>query len=266
MRPMPEEMFGPGSEIRRVHREAVVLAGAQRALLMQVAHPLVAAAVDEHSRFPADAVKRLRRTLDAAFGVAFGTVEEARAAAGRVNAVHELIHGTLTAPAGGYPAGTRYDALDPALLAWVHATLADTAMVCFETFVGHLDRAAYYEESRRAAALFRVPDEALPDSVQAFEAYVAGMLQSVEVSEAGRRLARDILRPPILGFRFPLPPFEVLTGGLTPPPLRRAFGIPWSGWRRRLFDASAAATRGAVRLAPPLVRHVPVARRAARRG
>jgi uncharacterized protein (DUF2236 family) len=261
---MPEWMFGPSSEIWRVHREIAVLLGAQRALLMQVAHPLVAAAVQEHSAFPADAIVRLRRTLDAAFGVAFGTVDEATVAAERVNAVHQHIHGTLPDAAGGYPAGTRYDAFDPVLLAWVHATLADTAMLCFETFVGRLDRDRYYEESRRAAALFRVPDDALPRAVEGFDDYVRSTIASIAVSEAGRRLGHDILRPPLLGVRIPLPPLEILTCGLTPAPLRDAFGIPWSRWRRRLFDTAAAATRSAVRVLPASVRHVPAARRAAR--
>jgi uncharacterized protein (DUF2236 family) len=264
MSAMTDWMFGPDSEMWHVHREIAVLAGAQRALLMQVAHPLVAAAVDEHSAFPADAVTRLGRTLDAAFGVAFGTVAEATAAAEAVNAVHTRIHGTLREAAGGYEAGTRYDAADPALLAWVHATLADTAMVSYETFVGRLDRPRYYEESRRAASLFGVPSDALPGTVEEFDDYVSETVGSLKVSAASRRLAHDILRPPILRIRLPLPPLDIVTGGLLPAPLREPFGVRWGGRQERAFRAGAASTRAAVRLTPSLLRHIPAARRAAR--
>ena len=44
-------LFGPASVTWKVNREAVLLLGGGRALLLQVAHPLVAAAVAAHSDF-----------------------------------------------------------------------------------------------------------------------------------------------------------------------------------------------------------------------
>ncbi|HET9498471.1 MAG TPA: oxygenase MpaB family protein, partial [Candidatus Limnocylindria bacterium] len=60
-RRIPEAgLFEPGSISWRVDREAVVLAGGTCALLMQIAHPAVAAGVDAHSDFQVDPFARLR--------------------------------------------------------------------------------------------------------------------------------------------------------------------------------------------------------------
>jgi Uncharacterized protein conserved in bacteria len=45
-----EGVFGPASLTWRVDREVAVFLGAGRALLLQLAHPWVAAAIAEHSR------------------------------------------------------------------------------------------------------------------------------------------------------------------------------------------------------------------------
>src|SRR3989440_9384676 len=47
-------LFGPGSLTWRVNREGVLLLGGGAALVLQVAHPLVAAGVEEHSNYRED--------------------------------------------------------------------------------------------------------------------------------------------------------------------------------------------------------------------
>ena len=79
----------------RVDGEMLVLAGGSCALLMQLAHPAVAAGVDQHSDFRADPFARLRRTLTSSYAVAFGTAPEAEAAIRRVNAIHAAVSGTV---------------------------------------------------------------------------------------------------------------------------------------------------------------------------
>ena len=59
--------MNPGGVAWRVQREAVILLGGRRALLMQIAHPAVAAAVAEHSDFKQDPFGRLRRTIEPMF-------------------------------------------------------------------------------------------------------------------------------------------------------------------------------------------------------
>src|ERR1041385_5155266 len=103
--------FDDTSMIRRVHSEAVVLLGGGRALLLQLAHPAVAAAVAEHSSFRERRVGRLLGTLKPARAIVFGDGPTASAAACSINNIHARIQ------------SAGYDARDPDLLFWVLATL-----------------------------------------------------------------------------------------------------------------------------------------------
>ena len=153
-------VFEPGSVAWRVNGERAMLVGGGRALLLQLAHPAVAAAVAAHSDFPAEPYTRLWRTLEAMLAVSFGDTAQSRAAAERVNAVHRTV------------SGPSYDATDPDLLLWVHATLVDSALVVYERFVGPLgadERDAYYADMRRQAALFEVPEAVLPRDLPSFD-------------------------------------------------------------------------------------------------
>src|SRR2546428_3358008 len=113
----------------RLHREVVLLDGWGRAILLQLAHPLVAQGVADHSGFATQRrghVKRLKRTLRAMLALTFGTPEEAEKAAAGINRIHDRVHGRLAQAAGAFAPGTPYSAHDPALLAWVHVTLIDS--------------------------------------------------------------------------------------------------------------------------------------------
>jgi uncharacterized protein (DUF2236 family) len=101
-------LFGPGSMVWRVNGETAMLLGSGRALLMQIAHPMVAAGVADHSDFEADAFDRLWRTLDAVLTVAFGDTEQALEAADRVRGIHGRVIGRR--------GGRTYSALDHELL------------------------------------------------------------------------------------------------------------------------------------------------------
>ena len=101
------------------------LLGAGRALLMILAHPLVAAAVHDHSTFTkgndSQRMQRFERTDSMVAGLMFGDSAQVERAANAIRAVHSRVHGTLHAPAAGLPAGTPYAASDPDLLRWVLA-------------------------------------------------------------------------------------------------------------------------------------------------
>src|SRR5581483_3336536 len=88
-------LFGPGSVTWRVAREPFLLAGGARALLMQVAHPLVAQGVVDHSDYEHDPFGRLVRTVRWLVAVTFGTTAEARAASRQVRRVHAGVRGAL---------------------------------------------------------------------------------------------------------------------------------------------------------------------------
>ncbi len=171
-------LFGPGSLSWRIDREVVVLGGGSCALLMQIAHPAVAAAVAQHSTFREDPFGRLRRTLSSSFDVIFGTAGQAQRSIDRVNAIHRSVHGTIP------ETGEAYSALEPRALLWVHATLVDTALRVYDRFVSPLSAAeaeAYYRECRPVARAFGVPEEAIPTSLSAVRAWMRDVIASGEV-------------------------------------------------------------------------------------
>src|SRR5579884_503808 len=90
--------YGPGSVTWRMASELVMLLGGGRAILMQLAHPLVAAGVGQHSAYASDPWGRMRRTLDYGIKLTFGTRAEARAAARAINRMHLGVTGRLGEP------------------------------------------------------------------------------------------------------------------------------------------------------------------------
>lgn len=270
--PAPDAgLFGPGSVTWRINREAAMLLGGGCALLLQLAHPLVAAGVAGHSDFRVDPMRRLRRTIDLTQALIYGTREEAERAAGQIRAVHARVRGVLPERVGAWPAGTSYDAEDPALLLWVHATLLEAAMRTYETFVrpfGLGERERYYEESRVGARLLGLPDGHIPPTLEDFARYWDRMLagDEIAVSPAAHELARAVLFPRI---RFvPRPafaPLSIFTLGLLPEPVRERYGFGWGPARERTFRAWAALIRSLDPLVPSRVRLFPRARAAERR-
>ena len=105
--------------------------GGGRALLMQVAHPLIAAGVAAHSGFQQAPLTRLTRTLELMLTIVFADGRDALAAVRAIARVHRRVHGRLETAVGPFRRGTPYDAADPALLLWVHATLVDSALVAY---------------------------------------------------------------------------------------------------------------------------------------
>jgi uncharacterized protein (DUF2236 family) len=226
-------LFSDDSLIRRVHRENVVLLGGGRALLLQVAHPAVAAAVAEHSAFRRRRLDRLLRTLKPTLAIVFGTPDQVRVAAGSVNAVHAAI----SAPG--------YRAADPALLFWVLATLIDTALLMHALFLGPLDERAaqsYYEEMLAAGSLLGVEVEKAPVDVAAFRVYMAASIESLRVTEAAREIVRDLFSGPLI-LRPLLGGLKGLTAGLLPETLRAGFGLDWGPRRQRVLVLTAAVSR-----------------------
>lgn len=260
--------YGPDSLTWRLSRERAMLVGGPRALLLQLAHPLVAAGVAQHSSFRSDPVTRLRRTLDGTLGVVFGTRADAQAAAGRINAAHRFVKGTLPQAAGRYPVGTPYDATDPELLLWVHATLVDTTLEVYPRFVAPLTREELeqgYQESKVAARLLGVPDEVVPEDLDAFWTYMDGMLASdrIAVAPFQKELAGDVLYPSLRFVpRFLHWPTVAVTTALLPAKLREAFGLSFTARQRRAASVVRAGVHGILPVLPRRVRYQPQARRA----
>src|SRR2546421_1205736 len=193
-------LFGPGSLTWRVNREGVLLLGGGAALVLQVAHPLVAAGVEEHSNYREDPWGRLYRTLDLTTKIVFGSTEKAEEAAARIRHVHGRVHGVTPEPGGRYPAGTPYDARDPELLMWVHATLVHTALDVYTRYVDELSveqQRAYYEEQKLLGEQFGVARHHQPATLADFNDYFRDMLASdrIAVTDALRDVVDATLRP-----------------------------------------------------------------------
>ena len=251
----------------------MLLAGWGRAILLQLAHPMVARGVAEHSGFTTDRwgrVRRLHRTLGAMLALTFGSPEDAAAAAGRINAIHDRVHGRLDHAAGGAPAGTPYSAHDPALLAWVHATLLDSFLGAYRLFVGPLapgDADRYCLESSGIEARLGIPAGRLPRSEAELGAYLDAMLGggALEVTDTARALAREVLAPPAPRVLRPALWLAALPAvGLLPPSIRAGYGLPWDARRARALALVAAVSRRGLPLVPGPLRYWATARRAMR--
>jgi uncharacterized protein (DUF2236 family) len=254
-------LFGPGSAAWQVDREVMVLAGGSCALLMQAAHPAVAAGVAQHSSYHVDPFGRLLRTLASSFAVVFGTRTQAAAAIRRVNAIHAAVRGTIP------ETGQRYSALEPEALLWVHATLVDTALRVYDRFVRPLTPAeaeAYHREATPIAELLHVPPAALPATLRETRAWMDEMVASgrVRVTPTAREIARTVLYPSRFPPRVAWDAAHLISISMLPDPIRRGYGLRWSPSRERGVDRLAAATRRLLPLVPGPLRYVPHARRA----
>ena len=98
-----EGVFGPASLTWGVHREAAIFLGAGRALLLQLAHPWVAAAIAEHCRTLTDPIGRFHRTFSITFTLVFGTLSQALRAARQLHQRHSAIQGILPKAVGRLP-------------------------------------------------------------------------------------------------------------------------------------------------------------------
>jgi uncharacterized protein (DUF2236 family) len=266
---MPERFFSPQDKIWQVDRELALLLAGGRALLMQLAHPKIAAGVAEHSNFRDDPLGRLYRTMSAMWSIVFDEAATARAALQRVNSVHAKVHGVVPAsePSHG---GTAYDAFDQDLLLWVHATLIDSAIAAYELFVKPLraeEKARYYADSKKLAQLFEIGDRIVPASLKGFTAYMEWMLAgpAIAVGPTAKSLARDILYPRPWVLRPAGPFFRLVTAGLLPERLRQDYGMVWNNRREKNFRLAAAGIRRLLPVVPRPLRIVANARRAERR-
>jgi uncharacterized protein (DUF2236 family) len=253
-------LFAPDSAIRRIGGESALLVGGGRALLMQVAHPLVAAGVAEHSSFTRDPWRRLARTMHAVYGVVYGTTSEAERIGAGVRRAHERVHGVLHESVGRYPAGTPYRADVPELTLWVHGTLLDTAIEAHEHVIGPLsykDRVALHDDMKVVAEIFGVPDWALPATYQDFRDYVDGMLGSgaLAVGSDARAIARAMVDLPLpLPLRPTAAAFAQITTALLPEPLRALYGLRVGRPQRAFWRASASVSRQIVPHTPRALR------------
>jgi uncharacterized protein (DUF2236 family) len=261
-------LYGPDSEAWALNREAMLLLGAgPRALLLQLAHPQVAAGVADHSDFRSDPWARLQGTLRSYLRIVYGTETAARAEIRRLNALHR----TITGPT--------YRARDPELSLWVHATLVDSTIEVADRWLEPLSRARrerYYAETLPIGRAFGIPAERLPPDLAAFEDYVAAMLAPdgpVRVGPLARELAEVVLHPP-LGPVVPLLGWVPVSTyawtlwpavGLLPPVVRDGYELRWGPLERAVAGWLVSGWRAWRPILPAGFRQMPQALAADRR-
>jgi uncharacterized protein (DUF2236 family) len=243
----------------RVNGERVVVLAWGRAILLQLAHPLVAQGVADHSSFRDTTVTRLRRmhgTIKAMLDLTFGDAEARNAAADRINAIHDRVHGHLSENAGRWAAGTPYSATDPALLTWVNATLLDSMPHAYQQFVAPLRPDEIDEYCREAGAgsiCLRIPPGMVPASREALHAYLEGVFTSdvLAVTSMARELAREVIDPPGARALWPAATIARLASiGWLPPRIRAAYGFSWTAHDAAQLETWCRRIRRARRIVP----------------
>ena len=242
----------------------VPLLGGGPAVLLQVAHPLVAAGIVRHSDYEHDLWKRFLRTMEALYMIVFGSRREGDRAGEIVRAVHAAVCGRTDEPLGPFPAGTAYAAFQPELMLWVHATLVETSLGIFNRFARALtasEQEAYYREMGVVARVLGVPPDVIPRKLADFREYVAAQLGGPEilVTAPARDVAGAILRAPLpVPMRAAVPAHRLATAAFLPARLRGEYGLRWSPAHAAALELSArplrlaamALLRAAERFAP----------------
>lgn len=238
-------VFGPESASWRISRESAVFLGAGRAALLQLAHPWVAAALDQHSNVLAQPVKRFHNTFRIVYTMIFGSVAQAVAAARHLYQLHTTIQGELPEQVAGWPRGAHYQANEIAALRWVFATLVESAVMACDCALGPMaadERERYYADCRLLGALFGLPDSALPQSWDKFVAYNLAMHCSDElgVNELARTMAHHLLSGGNSWIHIPHW-YRALTTAWLPPRFQQEFALRF--WEEDRCAAEVARAR-----------------------
>ena len=243
----------------RINAERIVLLGWSRAILLQLAHPLVAAGVADHSSFRDGglaAARRLHLTVKEMLALTFGDAHGRAAALDGIRAIHRRVHGHIPAAAGRFAAGTPYSAEDPDLVLWVHATLLDSIPLIYERVVSpltDLERDAYCAEAAAVAIDLGAREQEVPRTWDALGAYLARMYASgsIAVSAQARALASAVLAPPFAPFVAPAAWINRLTTvGLLPDCIRMEYGFRWTAGQERSLARATRAVRLVRRVTP----------------
>jgi uncharacterized protein (DUF2236 family) len=242
--------FPPESIIRRVGNTPVTpFLGGGAAVLLQIAHPLIAAGVANHSDYHRDLWRRLGRTLRALYLITYGTEAEAEHTAAAVQAIHSRVIGTTRSRLGRFPAGTAYSAADPDLMLWVHATLVHASLAAYQRFQQALtddEQERYYQDMTVLARLFGVPETVIPRHLGDFRSYFDAQLTSetITVTEPARRVAAVILRAPLpVPIRLIAPAHRLATAALLPPRLRHEYELNWTPLHAFALEPAARAVK-----------------------
>lgn len=227
-------LFGPDSMMWRFGSHNVNFICSWRAVLLQLAHPWVAAAVRDHSKVKTSVVRRFHGTFQKVFGMIYGDLDHAFRLARGLHAMHIGIQGPVADAADhGIPnPHERYSANTLEPMTWVYATLWETLIVTNELIWGPIplaDKEAFYQETFRFALLFGIPRDSLPPDWESFLAYNHEMWTSdqLRVTPAARDMASFVGGLRVFpGSRYVCKRGRAFAAMTLPENLRVAFDLP----------------------------------------
>ncbi|SFW49083.1 oxygenase MpaB family protein [Amycolatopsis australiensis] len=232
----------------------VLLAG--QVLVLQVAHPVVAAGVRDHSDYTSDPWTRLMRTGASLSIYVYGGKAGARVEAARLRSLHRSFTGVAD--------GKRYSALDPAAYAWVHATLVRVPVDAQRFFgvpltASELDE--YYAQMCDIGRMLGVRERDLPPDWAAFSRYydsmVAGFTGNAAIDqlfETIRTVTKPVRWLPGACWHWHARIQMFLIRATLPPAFRERLGLQWTDADQRRFDRFARAIRLLATPVPAAVR------------
>jgi len=243
----------------RVNAERVLLLAWPRAILLQLAHPLVAAGVADHSSFregPATAAQRLHETVRAMVSLTFGDAAAHAQTIASILTIHRRVHGKLRTDIGPFPAGTPYSAEDPKLVLWVHATLIESVLDLYDRVIAPLssrDRDAYCQEAAEVAIELHARPADVPHTWTALADCLDAAFRSgaIVVGPDAKAVADSVLTPPLPLLTWPAGRLvRRVTLGLLPADLRAQYGYAWTAEDERRFAAALRRVRRLRRFTP----------------
>lgn len=249
------------SAIWQVNREQVLLLAGAKVLLMQIAHPMVAESVYNHSYVFKKPILRLYRTLKLTFAMVFGTREEVQQAIAEVERVHRPATGRIEDGIGKYDAGTSYNPRNPRQALWVLATLVEGAISAYETFVAPLSdskKQEFIDNSVDFAGRMGIPQQYVPKTYPALLDYMAQAIadEEVIVGEKARKIA-----PFITGQSIPLVnivsyPLFRMNVALLPENICKQYGYHRPEWESGLIQGTFKLSRMTIPRLPGRIRFV----------
>ncbi|MGK3199527.1 oxygenase MpaB family protein [Amycolatopsis sp. MEPSY49] len=233
----------------------VLLAG--QVLVLQVAHPVVAAGVRDHSDYTSDPWTRLMRTGASLSIYVYGGAAGARVEAARLRSLHRSFTGTSD--------GRRYSALDPLAYGWVHATLVMVPVDAQRFFGQPLSTSEleeYYAQMCDVGRMLGVRARDLPPDWAGFERYYDSMVAGFATNAAIEQLFETIrtVPKPVSWLRDswwrPVRDLQArgqmfLIRATLPPVLRERLGLQWTPRDQRRFARFARVVRLVATPIPP---------------
>jgi uncharacterized protein (DUF2236 family) len=240
---------------------------------MQNMHPKLGAAVEQHSRFFEERWQRLLRSLYPIGGVVFDG-DRAPRTGRQVRDYHRGISGVDAR-------GRRYNALDPDVFFWAHATFV-MGIVVLNRHLGdplsERQKQQLWAEGIQWYSMYGMPMHDVPEDWASFQRYWDHMCTEVlEDNKATRDVLdlSDLGKPPFVDW-LPEPVWRLLripfarglhwlTVGMYDEPVRQLLGLEWRERDERALRMLGWLTRRVWRLVPFELRYHPRARSAWRR-